>query len=137
VGHTLESFSGDVRAEVRFLVDSYKFSEGIEKIWSLIRAIDQLLTENAPSEVANNPSDARRVTAVMNDACEGLALVALLLHPFLPQATDAIWKSLGQTTRLEDQVIDDSPWGCLTPGTPVGKLEPLFPEENQPQSAAN
>lgn len=126
--HGLEITSAHIKAEVRLLFDSYRISEAIEKIWSLARAVDKLLIENNPAELADDPRENRRLKDTLNDACEGLGLITLLLHPFLPRSTEAIWKGLGQSTRLEDQSIDDSPWGCLTPGTPVRTPKRLFPE---------
>jgi methionyl-tRNA synthetase len=136
-GYALKIASGDVRAEVRFSFDHHKFSEAIDKIWSLITAIDRLLTDNDPCQLANDPGEKRRLADVLHDACQGLSLLALLLHPFLPRATDAIWRSLGQTTRLEDQTVDESPWGCLMSGTPIGKLEALFPRIHNLESVAS
>jgi methionyl-tRNA synthetase len=123
---TVEIVSGDIRAEVRFLLDSFNFNEALKKIWSLIATIDKLLKDNARYESADDPSEKHRFTDVLYDACEGLRWIALLLHPILPRATNAIWRNLGQTTRLEDQFVE-SPWGCLLPGTPIRKPETLFP----------
>ncbi|MGB7681776.1 MAG: class I tRNA ligase family protein [Candidatus Acidiferrales bacterium] len=126
IDSTIEIAAGDIQAEVRFLLDSFNFCEALRKIWSLVAMIDKLLADNAQYELTGDPSEKRRFTDVLHDACQGLALIALLLHPILPRATDAIWNGLGQATRLEDQLIDETPWSCLMPGTPIGKLEPLF-----------
>jgi methionyl-tRNA synthetase len=134
---TIEIIAEHTRADVRFLFDSFHFSEGLKKIWSLIAAIDRLLADNARYELMDDPSEKHRFIDVLHDACEGLGWIALLLHPVLPRATDAIWRSLGQTTRLEDQLIDETPWSCLMPGTRIGKLEALFPGVDNPKSVAS
>jgi methionyl-tRNA synthetase len=123
----VEIVSRHTQAEVRFLLDSFNFSEAIEKISSLVAMIDKLLRDNAGLELADDSSAKRRFSDILHDACEELGWIALLLHPILPRATAAIWRSLGQTTRLEDQLLDETPWSCLLPGTPIGKLEGLFP----------
>src|SRR5208282_5536003 len=131
---TVEIVSGHTQAEVRFLLDSFNFSEGIKKIWSLVAITDKLLRDNARLELATDSSEKRRFSDVLHDACEELGWIALLLHPILPRATDAIWRGLGQRTRLEDQLVDETPWTCLRPGTTIGKLETLFPKVDDLQN---
>jgi methionyl-tRNA synthetase len=124
---TIEIAVADIRAEARFLFDSYDFTAGLEKIWSLFATIGRFLTDNTARELADDPSAKRRLTDALFDASQGLGWIALLLHPVIPRATETIWKGLGQTTRLEDQFIDDTPWQCLMSGTPIATLEELFP----------
>jgi methionyl-tRNA synthetase len=136
VDSTIEMVSADIRAEVQFLLDHGNFSEGLKKIWLLMASIEELLTNNAGLESANDQSGRRRFKDVLHDACEGLGLIALLLHPVLPRATDAIWCSLGQTTRLEDQLVCETPWSCLVPGTPIQRLSALFSTTGDPKLRA-
>ena len=133
---TVEIALGDTRAEVRFLLDRFDFREALRKIWSFVAVIQKRLDDNSGRELSNDPSDKQRFTNVLYDACEGLGWIALLLHPVLPHATDAIWSSLGQTTKLEHQLIDETPWSCLMSGTSIGKLQELFPRVDNPSDAA-
>ncbi len=133
---TVEIALGNTRAEVRFLLDRFDFSEALRKIWSFVAVIQKRLDDNSGRELSNDPGDKQRFTNVLYDACEGLGWIALLLHPVLPHATDAIWSSLGQTTKLEHQLIDEAPWNCLMSGTHTGKLEELFPKVDNLQNAA-
>jgi methionyl-tRNA synthetase len=137
IDQTLEIVSADIRAEVRFLLDNFDFSEALKKIWSLVATLEKLLSDNVPCELSDDSGEKRQLTDALHDACEGLGWLALLLHPILPRATAAIWKSLGQTTPLEVQQVDETPWTCLVPGTPIGKPEVLFPEMDHPQGAAS
>lgn len=123
----LEIASKDMLAEARFLFDKSNFSEGLSKIWSLLKMIDNVLEVRVPRELVQEPGRRQELTNSLHDACESLGLIALFLHPVLPRATRAIWKSLGQTRRLEDQLVDMTPWGFLRPGTPVVRLDELFP----------
>jgi methionyl-tRNA synthetase len=134
---TIEIMAADIRAEVRFLLDSFNFSDGLKKIWSFMETIDGLLKSTASFERATGAREKQRFTDVLSDACEGLGLITLLLHPILPATTDAIWRSLGQTTRLEDQLVDETPWNSLRPGTSIGKFEGLFHGVGKLQRAAS
>lgn len=102
-----------------------------KKIWSLIATVNDFLRESDPTALAEDPSQKHRMSNVLYDACQGLAFIVQLLHPILPDATDRIWKALGQTTVLEDQLIGSSIWGLLAPGTAVEKLQPLFPHADE------
>jgi len=134
---TIEIMAADIRAEVRFLLDSFNFSDALGKIWSFMETIDGLLESTASFEHATDAGEKQRFTDVLSDACQGLGLITLLLHPILPATTDAIWRSLGQTTRLEDQLIDETPWNSLRPGKPIGKFEGLFHGAGKLQRAAS
>lgn len=132
-GSTMESSLFELRADVRFLFDHHNFHEGLAKIWSLIPMIRKTLEENTTPESELESESAKKVrgTNAIYDACQGLGWITLLLHPVLPRTTDAIWKSLGQTTSLENPVIDDTPLVFLIPGTPVGPPPTLFPLANR------
>lgn len=127
----MEIASTEIRAEARFLFDNNNFSEGLKTLWSLLTIIDKALTDSQPRESVRESKDNHRLTDVLHDACQSLAWILILLHAILPRTTDAIWRTLGQTTDLRDQGIDETPWGCLMPGTPLAKLGPLFPAIRQ------
>jgi len=123
------------RAEARMAFDNLNFSTGLEKIWVLVAALDKFLTDNKPWDLAGQPDKRERLAEVLYDSSEGLRFVTLLLHPVLPNATEKIWRGLGQLTRLEDQLIDETPWGSLLPGTPIGKIEAVYPRVEKKETA--
>jgi methionyl-tRNA synthetase len=114
----IEMFVADLRAEVRVLLDAYNFRGALADIWRLVALIEAQAREVPPG--GQNPADAGRTEDLVHDACEGLGWICLLSHPILPRMTAAIWRALGQTTSLEDQLIDETPWSCLFPGTRLG-----------------
>ena len=56
-----------------------------------------------------------------------MRIISILAHPVLPNATQNIWKNLGQPGNIEDQNIHKVEWGGLAPGTRVSKPEAIFP----------
>lgn len=125
---TIELALFDTIADVRSLFDSHNFSDGLGRICSLIGAIDEFLRKSVPL-VAGDSDAKERVAGALYDACQSLGWIAMLLHPVLPIASTAIWKSLGQTTPLESQLIDfETPMSCIMAGTPVTELKSLFPK---------
>jgi methionyl-tRNA synthetase len=124
-----------VRGEARASIDGYNFSGALEKIWSLISTIDKFVTDNKPWDLAADPKQKKRLHGILYDSCEGLRLVTLLLYPFLPNATEKIWSALGQSGKLEKQLIDETPWGSLMPGTQIAKLEPIYPRVEKKETS--
>ena len=124
-----------VRGEARTLIDGHNFSSALEKIWSLISTIDKFVTDNKPWDLAADPHQKKRLHGILNDSCEGLRIVTLLLYPFLPNATEKIWAALGQSGKLEKQLIDETPWGSMMPGTQIGKLEPIYPRVEKKETS--
>jgi methionyl-tRNA synthetase len=124
-----------VRGEARTLIDGYNFSGALEKIWSLISTIDKFVTDNKPWDLAADPKQTKRLHGILYDSCEGLRFVTLLLYPFLPNATEKIWAVLGQSGKLEKQLIDETPWGSLMPGTQIAKLEPIYPRVEKKETS--
>ena len=119
--------SAAVREESQSLIEAHNFSGALEKIWSLIATIDKFVTDNKPWDLAADPHQRKRLNGILYDSCEGLRILSLMLYPFIPVATEKIWVALGQSGEIQKQLIDETPWGSLMPGTRIGKLEPIYP----------
>src|SRR5271167_2189320 len=119
--------SAAVREEAQSLIEGHNYSGALEKIWSLIATIDKFVTDNKPWDLAADPHQKKRLNGILYDSCEGLRILALMLYPFIPVATEKIWVALGQSGEIQKQLIDETPWGSLMPGTRIGKLEPIYP----------
>ena len=63
-------------------------------------SIDKYITVEKPWTLAEKPEDRERLATVLYTAAEGLRIVTALAHPVLPQATEKIWRQLGQTEPL-------------------------------------
>ncbi len=132
---TIVHKSTAVRGEARTLIDGHNFSSALEKIWSLISTIDKFVTDNKPWDLAADASQKTRLNGILYDSCEGLRIVTLLLYPFLPNATAKIWAALGQSGAIEKQLVDETPWGSLMPGTRIGKLEQIYPRVEKKETS--
>jgi methionyl-tRNA synthetase len=51
----------------------------------------------------------------------------MLLHPFLPQRSEAIWQQLGQEEPIDANWQRALVWGGTAPGTQTAPGEALFP----------
>jgi methionyl-tRNA synthetase len=109
-------------------LDRFAFHEALEAVDSIVREANQYLVQTAPWKLAKEPGQERRVAAVLYSAAEVLRLLAVLLSPFTPGASERLWSALGVPEALSAQRLPVAArWGGLAPGTRVTKGESLFP----------
>jgi methionyl-tRNA synthetase len=93
------------------------------------------LTEQEPWALAKDDANDKRLDAVLYTAADALRALAVLLSPFMPQATEKLWRALGAHESLgelaEQRIYDAGAWGVLPVGSTLGELEPLFPRVEQ------
>ena len=102
---------------------SLYFSKALESLWSMVAAIDRLLTIRAPWKVDTHIADRAGVLYV---AAESIRIITALVHPVIPEAAAKVWLQLG-LGRIEEADLKNLTWGGLQPGTRLGELGPVFP----------
>jgi methionyl-tRNA synthetase len=111
------------------------FQGGLAAIWDLVGALNGYLSDEAPWKVAkaidSDPAARARVATILYTAAEGLRVLAIVLHPFLPRATASLWVALGAEAVLgpltAQNLTDAGRWGQLPVGAAITKGESLFP----------
>ncbi len=90
--------------DVAKLIDSYRFTEALEKIWETVRDANRYIEEEKPWELAKN--DREKFTGVMRVLLDRLALLSVALVPFLPDTAAKIRTALetGKTEILFQRV---------------------------------
>jgi methionyl-tRNA synthetase len=107
---------------VSALLDEAQISQALEEIWVLVRRLNRYVEESQPWVLAKEEGDAARLDQVLYSLVEGLRVLVLLLHPYLPNSTATLAAALGQDDlRLAD-------FGSRPGGRPVEKIAPLFPK---------
>jgi methionyl-tRNA synthetase len=104
-------------------LDAVDLTGALETIWQLIRRLNQFLQDEQPWKLRKDESKAAQVDAALYGTAEGLRVVSLLLHPFMPEKTARLLEALGQ----ESLDLDGARFGAVGGGARVGELEPLFP----------
>ena len=106
-------------AQIKLLVldnyEQFNFSAALQAVWRLISQVDGYLVEKAPWKMASTPEKSKELAEVLYTAAEAVRIISILVHPVLPDATQNIWKNLGQTGNIEDQNIHKVEWGGLVP----------------------
>jgi methionyl-tRNA synthetase len=124
-----EELGGELRglsAEVCALMDRAELSQALAAIWERVRRCNRYVEERAPWRLAKSEDDEAQLDVVLASLIEGLRVVTVLLHPYLPAATAKLLDALG----VEDRSLQAAGWGAgeATQGATIGTVQPLFPK---------
>jgi len=116
----VEAFDG-AQGAVRSLLDEAELTQALERIWALVRRLNQYVEKTRPWDLAK-AGDEGRLDRVLYGLAEGLRVTSLLLHAYMPEATGKLLDALGEDSR------ELSEFGAHPGGRTVGGLDPLFPK---------
>jgi methionyl-tRNA synthetase len=121
-----EDFDG-LAEEVAAHIDRADLTGALDAIWQRVRRLNRYVEERAPWTLAKDESKAAELDTVLATLVEGVRVVAVLLHPWLPETADRLLAALGAPS------LDYAAATCA-PGTvaQVQPLEPLFPKDPAP-----
>jgi methionyl-tRNA synthetase len=109
-------------------LEKLEFNRALEWIWGVVQVGNQHIDKNAPWNLAKKVEQKAVLDTVLYDAAEALRLVALMLYPFMPQASEEMKRQLGLMLNFSKPLLSGAiTWGGLLPGTPIAKGKPLFP----------
>lgn len=150
-GSPLATEANETADKVRFQLEDMDLSGALETAWVFVRRLNRYVEEQAPWKLAKEAGAegsagvyaSAALDGTLWDLAEGLRLLTLLLHPFIPQTAAAIRERLGlpaagaaapgvaesgiAESRLPDPSWDEARWGLLPAGLTVVTGAPLFP----------
>mgnify|MGYP001411110474 CR=1 FL=1 len=113
------------------LMDDLKIGDAMAQLWKLIRRSNKYIDENAPWDLAKEPSSRQRLATVLYNLVESIRFISVLLLPYLPRTPERIWAQLGLQGQPDLQSWASlQSWGLIQPGTKVCRKEDLFPRLN-------
>ncbi len=130
-GELVQEFDGLAEA-VRARIDEVELTAGLDEIWRRIKRLNRYVQDNEPWQLAKDDSAAERLDEVLYSLAEGLRVVSVLLHPFMPASAGRLLAALGR----EDLSLDDARLGAVSGGAKVGELAQLFPRVEAEAPAA-
>jgi methionyl-tRNA synthetase len=124
-------FDGLLEA-VRARIDEVELTAALDEIWRRIKRLNRYVQDEEPWKLAKDPAQAERVDQVLYTLAEGLRVVSVLLHAFMPGKSEQLLVALGR----EDLALDDARLGAVPGGAKVGELGQLFPRVEAEAPAA-
>ena len=141
----IKSLASECLANFRSLFNDLRFSNALESLWDLVRALNKYVDTAVPWALAKDKQD-DRLNTVLYTLLECMRKVALHLWPVMPAKAGLLLEQLGQTLEeagpsvgaLMRESFDDA--SALKPGITVASVSNLFPrveiEESLKQAAA-
>jgi len=109
--------------------------DALAQIWRIVEGVNGYITEQEPWVLAKDDAHADRLNAVLYTAADALRCLAVVLTPFMPQATQKLWSALGAGASVGDiahqNIPDAGTFGVLPVGSHILELLPLFPRIEQ------
>jgi len=103
--------------------EQFQITMALQSVWELIRAVNKYSVEREPWALAKHADKRATLDATLYHSADALRVIAALIEPVMPQATERIRRMLGVAA---ESWTDLKP-GTLAAGTRLGAVEPLFP----------
>jgi methionyl-tRNA synthetase len=105
------------------LIDAVDLTTALDEIWKRVRRLNRYVEEQAPWQLAKDPARSEDLDRVLGTLAEGLRVVSVLLHPYIPHAAEKLLAALG----TPDASLAGAVFGK---GSVQGvrAIEPLFPK---------
>jgi methionyl-tRNA synthetase len=106
------------------LIDVTDLTGALDEIWQRVRRLNRYVEERAPWQLAKDEANAAELDATLRSLAEGLRVVTVLLHPYMPSTCERLLDALGSPA-LD---LGGARFGAAPGGQTTGPLEPLFPK---------
>jgi methionyl-tRNA synthetase len=114
--------------------NGYLLHEGLRRVMLSVARGNEFVQSSQPWALAKDPTRRAELESVMAALARHLARHAVLLFPFMPKKSAALWQMLGAPGTLEDQRFESL--GKLdATGWRVQKGDALFPRAEKPLSS--
>jgi methionyl-tRNA synthetase len=118
----------EVRRSYLKYMDEYELHNACIEVWRLVRRADTYVEENAPWELAKEPSKEGRLQNVLYNLVEALRHISVLAKPIMPAKGFEVWSQIGMEGGFSAVSIKAlETWDGIPEGTRVQKGPALFP----------
>ncbi len=115
----------DLADQVATALDRFELTAALELIWVRVRRLNRYVEETAPWQLARDPAASGQLDQALASLAEGLRVVSVLLHPYMPSTAERLLEALGAPSTAYGDAI----FRAHGSGARVGALEPLFPKQ--------
>ena len=110
--------------EVAGLLDRAELTQALDVIWQRVRRLNRYVEERAPWQLAKDPGAAAALDQTLASLVEGLRVVSVLLHAYMPGSAGRLLEALG----APELSLAGATFAERGPGAQVTALESLFPK---------
>jgi methionyl-tRNA synthetase len=114
-----------------------QFHKALIAVWEVINLVNRYIDQSAPWVLARDPEKQSRLHTVLSYSLESLKIIAVLLSPIMPDASQELLDRLGlKIEPLELRLDQHGVWGTLKPETASRRGKSLFPRIAKPEEDA-
>jgi methionyl-tRNA synthetase len=113
-------------------LDKVEITAALDEIWRRIKRLNRYVQDEQPWQLSKDDAQAERLEEVLYGLAEGLRVVSVLLHPFMPDSAERLLAALDR----EDLSFDLARFGAVPGGATIGELAQLFPRVEAEAPAA-
>ena len=117
---------------VRAHIDDVEITAALDEIWRRIKRLNRYVQDEQPWQLAKDEAEAEHLEQVLYTLAEGLRVVSVLVHAFMPASAERLLAALGR----EDLSLDCAVLGATPGGAKLGELGQLFPRVEAEAPAA-
>ncbi len=104
-------------------IDAVEITAALDEIWRRVKRLNRYVTEEEPWKLAKDESQGERLDQVLYTLAEGLRVLSVLLHAFMPRSAERLLTALGR----EELGFEGARLGAVGGGAQLGELDQLFP----------
>ena len=123
IDNELISMALDTLPQVAKLLDTYKVSDALSKVFDLAKRCNKYIDETMPWALAKDEEKKARLGTVLYNLLEGIRFIAVLLAPFMPETSVKILEQIGSDVNTLESLAE---FGAIKEGSRVGVAAPLF-----------
>jgi methionyl-tRNA synthetase len=117
----------DLPRQVSELLDRAEVTQALELIWQRVRRLNRYVEERAPWQLAKEPAQTDQLEETLASLHEGVRALSVLLHPFMPAATQTLLEACG----APDTGYAAAEFAPTGSGAQVQTIAPLFPKRDR------
>ena len=113
-------------------LDEVDLTAGLDEIWQRVKRLNRYVQDEEPWQLAKDDGQAGRLDQVLYGLAEGLRVVSVLVHPFMPGSAERLLAAFGR----EERSLEQAHFGAVAGGARTGELGQLFPRVEPPEASA-
>ena len=113
-------------------LDQVELTMALDELWQRVKRLNRYVQDEEPWKLSKDESEAERLDGVLYGLAEGMRVVSVLLHPFMPGSAERLLAALGR----EDRSLEGAAFGAVPGGATIADLPQLFPKVEPPEAPA-